>query len=100
MPRTVAASLPTLVYLRNRLCSRGSTLQFIDGSHGRNVTGVLHARSPENAAAKRKARALQFGVIPWRISDRGTRQVMLLTSRETHRWVIPKGWPMKGRKPA
>ena len=25
---------------------------------------------------------------------------MLLTSRETHRWVIPKGWPMKGRKPA
>ena len=25
---------------------------------------------------------------------------MLLSSRETHRWVIPKGWPMKGRKPA
>jgi 8-oxo-dGTP pyrophosphatase MutT (NUDIX family) len=25
---------------------------------------------------------------------------MLLTSRGTHRWVIPKGWPMKGRKPA
>jgi 8-oxo-dGTP pyrophosphatase MutT (NUDIX family) len=25
---------------------------------------------------------------------------MLLTSRETRRWIIPKGWPMKGRKPA
>jgi 8-oxo-dGTP pyrophosphatase MutT (NUDIX family) len=25
---------------------------------------------------------------------------MLLTSREMRRWVIPKGWPMKGRKPA
>ena len=25
---------------------------------------------------------------------------MLLTSRETHRWVIPKGWPMKKHKPA
>lgn len=25
---------------------------------------------------------------------------MLLTSRETQRWVIPKGWPMKKRKPA
>ena len=24
---------------------------------------------------------------------------MLLTSRETSRWVIPKGWPMPGRKP-
>jgi 8-oxo-dGTP pyrophosphatase MutT (NUDIX family) len=23
----------------------------------------------------------------------------LLTSRETKRWIIPKGWPMKGRKP-
>ena len=27
------------------------------------------------------------------------RQIMLLTSRETVRWVIPKGWPMKGKKP-
>jgi 8-oxo-dGTP pyrophosphatase MutT (NUDIX family) len=25
---------------------------------------------------------------------------MLLTTRETRRWVIPKGWPMKGRNPA
>ncbi|HEY4042133.1 MAG TPA: NUDIX hydrolase [Rhodopila sp.] len=25
---------------------------------------------------------------------------MLLTSRGTHRWVIPRGWPIKGRKPA
>jgi 8-oxo-dGTP pyrophosphatase MutT (NUDIX family) len=44
--------------------------------------------------------ATQFAALPWRISEGGTRQVMLLTSRETHRWVIPKGWPMKKRKPA
>jgi 8-oxo-dGTP pyrophosphatase MutT (NUDIX family) len=42
----------------------------------------------------------QFAALPWRLTDGGTRQIMLLTSRETHRWVIPKGWPMKGRKPA
>src|ERR1700752_678266 len=42
----------------------------------------------------------QFAALPWRISEGGTRQIMLLTSRETRRWVIPKGWPMKGRKPA
>lgn len=42
----------------------------------------------------------QFAALPWRIGEGGTRQVMLLTSRETRRWVIPKGWPMKGRKPA
>jgi 8-oxo-dGTP pyrophosphatase MutT (NUDIX family) len=44
--------------------------------------------------------ARQFGALPWRIGERNTREVMLLTSRETRRWVIPKGWPMKGRKPA
>ncbi|MDO1581141.1 NUDIX hydrolase [Rhizobium oryzicola] len=25
-------------------------------------------------------------------------RVLLLTSRETGRWVIPKGWPMKGKR--
>jgi len=25
--------------------------------------------------------------------------VLLVTSRETRRWVIPKGWPMKARQP-
>ncbi|PPQ28115.1 NUDIX hydrolase [Rhodopila globiformis] len=44
--------------------------------------------------------AKQFAALPWCIGDGGLRQVMLLTSRETGRWVIPKGWPMKGRKPA
>ena len=28
-----------------------------------------------------------------------TRWVNLLTSRETRRWAIPKGWPMHGLKP-
>jgi 8-oxo-dGTP pyrophosphatase MutT (NUDIX family) len=26
--------------------------------------------------------------------------VLLVTSRETARWIIPKGWPIKGLKPA
>lgn len=51
--------------------------------------------------AKRKYRgATQSAALPWRIGEGGTRQVMLVTSRETGRWVIPKGWPMRGRKPA
>ncbi len=28
---------------------------------------------------------------------RGKLEVLLITSRETNRWVIPKGWPMEGR---
>jgi 8-oxo-dGTP pyrophosphatase MutT (NUDIX family) len=26
-------------------------------------------------------------------------EVLLVTSRDTGRWIIPKGWPMKGKKP-
>src|SRR5580698_2099075 len=47
-----------------------------------------------------KHRDVQFAALPWRIGEGGRRQIMLLTSRETQRWTIPKGWLMKGRKPA
>ncbi len=43
---------------------------------------------------------VQFAALPCRVGESGHIQVMLLTSRETHRWVIPKGWPIKGLKPA
>src|SRR3954464_12119210 len=49
--------------------------------------------------AKKFRDAKQFAALPWRIGDGGIRQVMLITSRDSGRWVIPKGWPMKGRKP-
>ncbi len=40
---------------------------------------------------------IQYAALPWRMGK--TLEVMLVSSRETRRWVIPKGWPMKGRKP-
>lgn len=30
--------------------------------------------------------------MPWRRTGKGL-QIMLITSRDTHRWVLPKGWP-------
>jgi 8-oxo-dGTP pyrophosphatase MutT (NUDIX family) len=39
----------------------------------------------------------QIAVLPWRPAvEEGRVEVLLVTSRETRRWVIPKGWPMKG----
>ncbi len=32
---------------------------------------------------------IQFAALPWRIGENGRREIMLLTSRETRRWVIP-----------
>ncbi len=41
----------------------------------------------------------QVGALPIRWDEDGQPQILLLTSRETRRWIIPKGWPMKGRTP-
>lgn len=35
----------------------------------------------------------QVAAIPFRYNERGDLQVLLVTSRETKRWVVPKGWP-------
>ena len=39
----------------------------------------------------------QIAALPLR-KRRGKVEVLLITSRETKRWVIPKGWPMMGLK--
>ncbi|AWK89323.1 NUDIX hydrolase [Azospirillum thermophilum] len=40
----------------------------------------------------------QYAALPVSMTDGGPR-VLLVTSRETRRWIIPKGWPKKGVKP-
>lgn len=37
----------------------------------------------------------QVAALPIRHDEDGRLQILLVTSRETKRWVIPKGWPMK-----
>lgn len=41
----------------------------------------------------------QFAALPFRETLDARAEVLLITSRDTGRWVIPKGWPMKGKKP-
>lgn len=41
---------------------------------------------------------IQYGALCWRRNGTSV-EVLLITSRETGRWVIPKGWPMTGRAP-
>jgi 8-oxo-dGTP pyrophosphatase MutT (NUDIX family) len=41
---------------------------------------------------------LQYGVIPYR-RGKGRIEIMLITSRNTRRWIVPKGWPL-ARKPS
>ncbi len=41
----------------------------------------------------------QIAALPLRWTKKGKVRILLVTSRETRRWVTPKGWPMKGKKP-
>jgi 8-oxo-dGTP pyrophosphatase MutT (NUDIX family) len=45
-----------------------------------------------------KAVGIQYAALPWRQAGRRI-EILLITSREKRRWVIPKGWPMKGHAP-
>jgi 8-oxo-dGTP pyrophosphatase MutT (NUDIX family) len=46
----------------------------------------------------RKGRPIrQFAAVPFRLTADGKMEVMLITSRSTRRFILPKGWPMKGR---
>lgn len=51
-------------------------------------------RGPKRAILKGRP---QYAALPYRVA--GTVEILLITSRETGRWVIPKGWPMKGKAP-
>ncbi|AZV20146.1 NUDIX hydrolase [Mesorhizobium sp. M7A.F.Ca.CA.001.07.2.1] len=47
--------------------------------------------------AKKGERIRQVAAIPFRLTARGDIEVMLVTSRTTRRFIVPKGWPMKGK---
>ncbi|ETX14925.1 NTP pyrophosphohydrolase [Roseivivax halodurans JCM 10272] len=40
----------------------------------------------------------QIAALPLRRSKKHGLEVLMVTSRDTKRWVMPKGWPMDGKK--
>src|ERR1700720_1156533 len=53
------------------------------------------ANSKKGTAAGR----VQYAALPYRQSGTSRTEVLLVTSRETGRWIIPKGWPIKRKAP-
>ena len=50
-------------------------------------------------ATKERAERLQVAALPWRRGPQGV-EILLITSRETRRWVTPKGGRMTGKTDA
>lgn len=51
----------------------------------------------DKAPTRAQEPRVQYAALPFRAGPQP--EIMLVSSRETKRWVLPKGWPMKGRKP-
>ena len=52
------------------------------------------------AAAGDAVALRQYGALPWRLGRSSALEVLLVTSRRRGRWIVPKGWPVKGRSAA
>ena len=48
----------------------------------------------------RPALRLQYGALPYRFTPTAALEILLVTTRRSKRWIIPKGWPIKGLRPA
>src|ERR1700749_1202 len=42
---------------------------------------------------------VQYAALPFRRRSTAGTEVLLVTSRQTGRWIIPKGWPIKRKAP-
>ena len=59
----------------------------------------MYMGSMGDSKKQRRGNRQQVAALPLSHDKAGHVQVMLVTSRDTGRWVLPKGWPMKGKKP-
>lgn len=42
----------------------------------------------------------QYGALCFRRKDDGCEiEILVITSRDSGRWIVPKGWPMRGKEP-
>jgi 8-oxo-dGTP pyrophosphatase MutT (NUDIX family) len=59
----------------------------------------VHQESMTPPKKKAPSKRVQYAALPYRRKGKSAPEVLLVTSRETGRWIIPKGWPLKGKAP-
>ena len=63
----------------------------------KTTAAPLRGKKPSNKGDR--AIRVQYGALPYRYAATNSLEVLLITTRQTRRWIIPKGWPTKGLKP-
>jgi 8-oxo-dGTP pyrophosphatase MutT (NUDIX family) len=62
-------------------------------------TEVAIPVKPRKRKVKRAVR-VQYGALPYRFTHDAALEILLVTTRQSKQWIIPKGWPIKGLRPA
>jgi 8-oxo-dGTP pyrophosphatase MutT (NUDIX family) len=60
---------------------------------------VASSRKPSRRKARLTVR-VQYGALPYRFSQDAALEILLVTTRGTRRWIVPKGWLIRGLRPA
>ena len=61
----------------------------------RGATGRLLGKAAGHADAR--GRPVQAAALPWRRAAASGNEILLVTGRSGRRWIVPKGWPMRGK---
>ena len=61
--------------------------------------GSMGKKPSDKLAKPASRRNIQYAALPYRSKGNSESEVMLVTSRGTRRWIIPKGWPKIGLPP-
>ena len=68
---------------------------------------LTHVRAGDAAIPrrpkKRRARPavlVQYGALPYRFTPMAALEILIVTTRQSRRWIVPKGWPIKRLTPS
>ena len=56
------------------------------------------AKGPKRST--KSAVRIQYGALPYRFTPFAALEILIVTTRQTRRWIVPKGWPIRGLRPA
>jgi 8-oxo-dGTP pyrophosphatase MutT (NUDIX family) len=75
--------------------------ELLDARGSRSKASIRRSEIPRKPRRPKIKSALriQYAALPYRFTPDAALEILLVTTRRSRRWIIPKGWPIKGLKP-
>jgi 8-oxo-dGTP pyrophosphatase MutT (NUDIX family) len=59
----------------------------------------MRASTASARPAPARSTGIQYAALPYRFAGEAV-EILLITTRRTKRWIVPKGWPIEGLTPS